>query len=340
MTITWNTDITSETSSDRIKFNNILANGSSLLKNVNNCKKIENILYEYIIKLPKTTDDDLNSLGTKLIGIDLSDIKARWVIFLVLESPRIRKSVRIKLLSELTNYGVPRDFSNIEDVSYVFSVIIILSALGRIRNLSNKKAYYSLLENCNKYNLKRNINIFDSFALTLLSEGAFFKSLDLSLKAIEEYFDSQNYRNINDIIDLSNWIIAVNEKELSDKNKSFIKQVPKNFLSKDFFQNRVFRGFRRNLARKYGFERGIKANFEIDDWIKPFNQPLDGQIILLIEWFLAMARAYNKIMEKYNDEMREKHKSKISTIRENIESYIIGNEREKEYLNWLYSFEV
>lgn len=284
-------------------------------------KKIEEYLHALVHLKSEEIDFGLTRLKKQLLDLDNSSLlQPRWLGLLVLESPLIRREFRILLIRNLIKRGITRDFSDIPDVTGHIIGAFIFLALEETGNVQKKYDY--LIENWLTSVCARHYSLADVVIAALLLNENLLARLERScVSSLDSGF-----------FQFAKWIFHVEHGLQTEP-------IVQSALAYEFFNCHSFRGLRRSWARKRGVICGQAGNFDIEPWLMPVkfcdsDKPVDGQLILLIEWFLSSLRSFVNLNGK-EVEFDDTAKAKIQTARESITTLLGDSEKRGTFLSWL-----
>ncbi len=213
-----------------------------------------------------------------------------WSGPLLLESPALRKALRIQLVRVIGSQGIWRDLGDIPDAGgFVPGLMLLMRHRFDPLNLGIAAAGIDSFLGSSR---SRPETAADAILL-----AARFPPEDLKWA-----FNQLTVLEANGIKDLVHWLTAGMAGPRGPNEVS--PGCPASNLAADFFKRKAFRGLRRNWARARGRAAGRDGHPSADSgaiepWAFPtpmpgLTGPLEGQASLLAEWYIGVLRGWRE----------------------------------------------
>lgn len=216
----------------------------------------------------------------------------RWATLLLLESPAIRRAAKVVLIEKISERGVYRDVSDVQDVGASAVGCLLAAAMLQARHDVTRIVGFvgARLE-------QQTVHVLASADATLLG-------LMLTCDELDALNRSVRHDELTDVLALARWISAL---EAGNAERAEV-ELPSGLLSRAWFENRAYRGMRRHWARKFGLAAGTAGHTSLPKWLLPCDQSellAEGYGAMVVEWTIAAVRDWPDLSQMLQDDPTE-----------------------------------
>lgn len=216
----------------------------------------------------------------------------RWATLLLLESPVVRRAAKVVLIEKISERGVYRDVSDVQDVGA--SAVGCLLAAAMLRARHDVTRIVEFVGECLE---QQTVHVLASADASLLG-------LMLTCDELEALNRSVCHDELADVLALARWISV-----LDAGNAERVKaELPSGLLSQAWFERRAYRGMRRHWARKDGLAAGAVGATSLPGWLRPRSQSdllSEGYGAMVVEWTIAAVRRWPDRDQMLHDDLAE-----------------------------------
>jgi len=245
----------------------------------------------------------------------------RWATLLLLESPAVRRSLKVFLIEKISERGVYREVSDLQDVGAPAVGCLLVAEMLQARHDVTRMVEF--VDEC----LERKI------IHVLAPADASLLGLMLTCEELEALSRSVCHDELAEGLVLARWISAMD----AGSAKRVEADLPSGLLSQAWFENRAFRGMRRHWARKYGLAAGTEGITTLPGCLLP-REDVDllseGYGAMVVEWTIAAVRRWpDRDQLLYNDSAELQNRAKaLGSLAETILQRCEGGPELTEWL--------
>ena len=224
----------------------------------------------------------------------------RWATLLLLESPAVRHAAKVVLIEKISERGVYRDVSDVQDVGN--SAVGCLLAATMLQDRHDVTRMVETVGECLEQQVGECLE--QQSVRVLASADACLLGLMLTCDELEALNRSVRHDELADVLALARWISV-----LDAGNAERVEiELPSGLLSQAWFKSRAYRGMRRHWARKFGLAAGATGMTSLPKWLLPCSQPdllPEGYGAMIVEWTIAAVRRWPDRDQMLHDDPAE-----------------------------------
>ncbi len=216
----------------------------------------------------------------------------RWARLLLLESPEVRRALKVVLIEKISEHGVFRDVSDLQDVGA--SAVGCLVSATVLRSGRDGAKIMEFVGECLEQQTAHVLASADATLLGMMLGGDEFEALNRGVQ----------HEELAEVLELARWISI-----LKAGNSERMKLgLPSSWLSRAWFETHAYRGLRRHWARKYGLADGMAGVASLPKWLLSSDQsdPMpEGYGAMVVEWTIAAVRRWPDREQLLHDDLKE-----------------------------------
>ncbi|WP_373649443.1 hypothetical protein [Schlesneria sp. DSM 10557] len=245
----------------------------------------------------------------------------RWATLLLLESPVVRRAAKVVLIEKISERGVYRDVSDVQDVGALAVGCLLAAAMLQARHDVTR-----IVEFIGEYIEQQTVHVIASADASLLG-------LMLTCNELDALNRSVRHHELADVLALARWISALD----SGNAERVAADLPSGFLSQAWFERRAYRGMRRHWARKDGLAAGAAGETSLPGWLLPRSQSdllSEGYGAMVVEWTIAAVRRWPDGDRMSHDDVAE-HRNRAKALGTQAATILQRCEEAGELTKWL-----
>lgn len=214
----------------------------------------------------------------------------RWARLLLFESPAVRRALKVVSVEKISEHGVFRDVSDLQDVGS--SAVGGLVAATMFRSERDAAAIMKFAGECLE---QQTVHVLAAADATLL--GMMLRSDELA-----ELSRVVCHEELAEILRHASWISVLNT---SSAERAEIA-CSSGCLSRAWFETHAYRGLRRHWARKYGLADGAAGVTSLPAWLLLQEQSdlmPEGYGSMVVEWTIAAVRHWPDRDQMLHDDL-------------------------------------
>lgn len=216
----------------------------------------------------------------------------RWAALLLLESPVVRRAAKVVLIEKISERGVYRDVSDVQDVGA--SAVGCLLAATMLQARHDVTRLVKFVCECLE---QQTVHVLASADASLLG-------LMLTSDELETLNRCVRHDELAEVLTLARWISVLD----AGNAERVEAELPSGLLSQAWFERRAYRGMRRHWAREYGLAAGTEGATSPPKWLLPRSQSdllSEGYGAMVVEWTIAAVRRWPDRDQMLHDDLAE-----------------------------------
>ena len=245
----------------------------------------------------------------------------RWATLLLLESPVVRRAAKVVLIEKISERGVYRDVSDVQDVGA--SAVGCLLAATMLQSRHDVTRIVDFVGECLE---QQTVHVLASADASLLG-------LMLTPDELEALNQGVRHDELAEVLALARWISALD----AGNAERVEAELPLGLLSQAWFEGRAYRGMRRHWARKDGLTAGAAGATSLPGWLRPRSQSdllSEGYGAMVVEWTIAAVRRWPDRDQMLHDDLAEL-RSRAKAIGTQAATILQQCEGSGELTDWL-----
>lgn len=248
--------------------------------------------------LNEWTEANRKAIATT-VGRPLADLLSsgtassrRWARLLLLESPEVRRALKVVLIEKISEHGVFRDVSDLQEIGVSAVGCFVATTL-----LQSQRDVSRIMEFVGECLEQQTAHVLASSDATLLG-------MMLQPDELEGLNRDVRHEELAEVLELARWISVLN----ADNSERMKLGFPSSWLSRAWFETHAYRGLRRHWARKYGLADGMAGVTSLPEWLLSNEQSdlmPEGYGAMVVEWTIAAVRRWPDREQLLHEDLRE-----------------------------------
>lgn len=248
--------------------------------------------------LNEWTEANRKAIATN-VGQPLADLltsgsasSRRWVRLLLLESPEVRRALEVVLIEKISEHGVFRDVSDLQEIG-ASTVGCFVAATLR----PSERDAARIMEFVGECLEQQTAHVLASADATLLG-------MMLQPDELEGLSRVIRHEELAEVLELAYWT-AVLSAGNSEREKI---RCPSTWLGRAWFETHAYRGLRRHWARQLGLVDGAADVTSLPAWLSLSEQSdlmPEGYGAMVVEWAIAAIRHWPNREQMLHDDLAE-----------------------------------